>query len=355
VQAARSSDTAPHTLHNFEFSRKEVKAVVDKHAQSAPLEERRKIPGLEPRRADIILAGAIILEQTMIECGISSMVLSDYALREGVLLDARERRGAGSMHHLVDLRRRNVMHLATAMDDDLGHSEQAARLALELFDGLRKAHGLGPDARELLDAAALLANVGQFVSHDKHHKHSYYVIRNTDQLTGYTDHEIELIALIARYHRKSVPKPGHIEFASLGSKDQKLVLTLAAILRVAIGLDRTHAALVASLVVRRTAKDDLPRRYVIELTASPGADLALELYSANERKELLEQVLETPVEVVEVATIFEVDEIFEADAQGSGVASDGADDEAPADPVAGEVAMRLATDVQASRSTGTNT
>ncbi len=355
VQAARGDDATPRTLNNFEFTRKEVKAVVEKLAAAPSLDERRKVPGLEPRRADIILAGAIILEQTMNECGITSMVLSDYALREGVLLDARERRGAGSMHHLVDLRRRNVMHLATAMDDDLAHSEQTARLALEIFDGLRKAHGLGPDARELLEAAALLANVGQFVSHDKHHKHTYYVIRNTDQLTGYTDHEIELIALVARYHRKSTPKPSHVEFASLRSKDQRLVTTLAAILRVAIGLDRTHAALVRSVSVRRTAKDDLPRRYVIEVTAADGADLSLELYSANERKELLEQVLDAPVEIVEVTDIYEVDEIFEAADPADAAQVSGADGEPVAEAVAGGVAMRSATETQASRSTGTNT
>ena len=108
-------------------------------------------------------------------------------------------------------------------------------------------HGLGADAREYLEAAALLANVGLSISHSKHHKHSYYVIRNSDRLVGLTDHEIELIAQIARYHRKSGPKPSHPEWAALDPDDQELVRACAAVLRVAIGLDRGHESRIRSV------------------------------------------------------------------------------------------------------------
>jgi exopolyphosphatase/guanosine-5'-triphosphate,3'-diphosphate pyrophosphatase len=167
-----------------------------------------------------------------------------------------------------------------------------AELALELFDGTERYHGLGDDARELLEAAALLANVGLFVSHSKHHKHTYYVIRNSDHLSGFTDHEIEMVALVARYHRKSAPSAKHAEFAALRPADQDTVRALAAILRVAIGLDRTHAGLVTAVRCSRRGK-----ALVIEAESQPGADLGLELYTANERKALLEEVIGRPVRI----------------------------------------------------------
>ena len=157
----------------------------------------------------------------MAELGIDELVVSDYALREGVLLDALDRGRGGALHHLHDLRRRSVLHLAELMDDDPDHSAARRRARPASCSTSSSAwHGLGDDARELLEAAALLANVGLFVSHAEHHKHSYYVIRNSDHLAGFTDHEIELIALVARYHRKSAPKPKHPEFAALRPGDQ---------------------------------------------------------------------------------------------------------------------------------------
>jgi exopolyphosphatase/guanosine-5'-triphosphate,3'-diphosphate pyrophosphatase len=303
VQAARDGDDAPPRVWNgFELSRNEVTAVVRSLIDAGPLEKRLLIGGIDPKRADIILGGALVLEQVMGELGISTMVVSDYALREGVLLDARDRESGGALNHLHDLRRRNVLHLVEIMDDDPGHSAQSARLALQLFDELAPFHGLDDHARELLEAAALLANIGQFVSHDKHHKHSYYVIRNSDHLTGFTDHEIELIALIARYHRKSPPKDSHPEFGALRTPDQDLVRTCAGILRIAIGLDRTHAGLADELdvIAEGTAED--PKGLTIAVTPSgPDADLSLELYTASERKDLLESVLGVPLVISEVA------------------------------------------------------
>src|SRR5690606_7002390 len=123
-------------------------------------------------------------------------------------------------------------------DDDPVHSTHVARLALRLFDELAPLHGLGTDARDYLEAAALLANVGLVISHSKHHHHSYYVIRNSE-LAGFTDAEIELIALVARYHRKSRPKRSHEPYASLPGDRQRMVRVLAGILRIAIGLDRS--------------------------------------------------------------------------------------------------------------------
>lgn len=140
------------------------------------------------------------------------------------------------------------MGLVERCDDDVAHSKNVARLALELYDSLEKEYDFSPEWRVLLEAASLLANVGLIVSHSRHHLHSYYVIRNSD-LVGFTDHEIELIALIARYHRKGTPKPSHNDFANLSEAEQQLIIFLAGILRVAIGLDRSHDGRVTRLDV----------------------------------------------------------------------------------------------------------
>jgi exopolyphosphatase/guanosine-5'-triphosphate,3'-diphosphate pyrophosphatase len=304
VLATRDDPDLPRTFNNFAFTRKEVRRVVDALTDATTIEERRRLPGVDPSRADILLAGALILEQVMKELEVDEMVVADYALREGVLLDALARERGAALHHLHDLRRDSVVHLMELTDEDPDHSRRVAGLALDLFDELAAWHGQGAHARELLEAAALLANVGLFVSHSAHHKHSYYVIRNSDHLTGFTDHEIELIAVIARYHRKSAPKPKHPEFARLQPGDQELVRTLAGLLRVAIALDRTHAGLVTALRARRSDPDAGDAgTVVLEVSGEPGADLSLEVFTALERKGLLEEVLGCAVAVVEPAEV----------------------------------------------------
>ena len=285
VNALRGNEP-PRTFNNFMFTADELEAVAGLLVEARTVEQRRRIPGMDPARADIILAGTLIAEQTMAELGISEMIYSDNALREGALLEALNRSRGSTLHHLHDLRRRSVLHLANLMDDDLTHTSNVARLALELFDLTAALHGAGDTERELLEAAALLCNVGMFVSHSGHHKHSYYVIRNNEHLAGFTDNEIELIAQVARYHRKSPPKLTHPEFAALSEAQQYTVRVLAAILRVAIGLDRSHDGVVASLGL--TCDDDV---VVLEVVPRAGASADLEVYSATERRSLLESVI----------------------------------------------------------------
>ena len=149
---------------------------------------------------------------------VQELVISEYALREGVLLDGLHRLRGGTLHHLSELRQASVYHLMELCDDDPDHSMQVARLALQLHDALGARLGLGDTERELLEAGALLANAGLFISHSGHHKHSYYVIRNSEHLMGFTDREIELIAQVARYHRKGRPAEKHAEFAALAAR-----------------------------------------------------------------------------------------------------------------------------------------
>ena len=291
VVAARGLAT-PKTLNRIELTRAEVDAVVELLVSHPTTETRAKIRGLDAARADIIVAGALVLQAVAEAFSIPAFTFSESALREGVLLDTIARNQGGQVHHLRDVSRRSVRQLAERCDNDIAHSEHVAGLALQLYDATQFVHHLSPDCRDYLEAAALLANVGVVISHSKHHLHSYYVIRNSE-LAGLTDNEIEIIALVARYHRKSEPKPTHAEFERLSDEDKVVVRTLAAILRVAIGLDRGHSKRVES--VRVVSDVD---RLVVEAHGRERADVALEVYTAHERSGLLAEVFGLDVDVI---------------------------------------------------------
>lgn len=279
------------TLNRVEVTATELDAVFDALVSRPSAEFRAKIRGLDASRADIVVAGALVLQSVVHAFSIPSLTFSDSALREGVLLDTIARNQGGQVHHLRDVSRRSVRQLAERCDNDVAHSEHVAGLALQLYDATQFIHHLPPDCRDYLEAAALLANVGVVISHSKHHLHSYYVIRNSE-LAGLTDDEIEIIALVARYHRKSEPKPTHVEFERLRDEDKAVVRTLAAILRVAIGLDRGHSKRVESLSVVSDVN-----RLVVEAHARQRNDVALEVYTAQERSGLLAEVFGLEVQV----------------------------------------------------------
>lgn len=292
VAAERSHGSALANLNGFELSRSEVASVVKRLSKASTVEERRRIEGLDAKRADIIVAGAVLLEEVLNELSIESLLISDYGLREGVLLDAYERLHGSARHHLHDVRHRSVRRLVELCDDDPQHSAENARLALLLFDALAPWHEMDDVERERLEAAALLSNVGLVISHTQHHRHSYYVIRHSEHLVGFTDHEIEIIALVARYHRKSAPRTKHPEFAALGKSDRGQVRALAAILRVAVGLNRPRSVRIDGISC--SEKDDT---LVLRVKPSAGEDIALGLYTADERKSLLESALRHPIEI----------------------------------------------------------
>jgi exopolyphosphatase/guanosine-5'-triphosphate,3'-diphosphate pyrophosphatase len=295
THAARGGEPL-RTYNCFEFEATELAEITERLCAAREPAARAKLAGLDAARADIAPAGALILHEIAQRFGAGSFVFSEGALRDGVLLDTVQRLtgDANGVRHLRDVSRRSVRQLRDRCDDDPAHSTQVARLAVELFDGLAPIHGLGSSERDYLEAGALLANVGLVVAHTKHHLHSYYVIRNSE-LTGLTDHEIELIALVARYHRKSAPKASHAEWAALDTSDQTLVRTLAAVLRVAIGLDRCHERRVL-----RVRVDVQPDSAIIHVVPAED-DISLELYAANERKDLLEAVLARPVDLLPAA------------------------------------------------------
>jgi exopolyphosphatase/guanosine-5'-triphosphate,3'-diphosphate pyrophosphatase len=240
------------------------------------------------------LAGALILEGVVDVFELKSLMFSDYALREGLLLDTLRREGLIEVDDDHDAARRSIQQLADRCDDRTEHSQHVAELATQLFDQLEEPLNLQPEWRRYLEFASLLANVGVVVSHAKHHLHSYYLIRNSE-LMGLTDQEVEIIAQVARYHRKSVPKREHAEFSALSTTDQRIVQSLAGILRIAIGLDRTYDARVKSVSVKVSANELL----IAAKSRGKKSDISLNLYAANERKGLLAEVSNRKVKFTE--------------------------------------------------------
>lgn len=286
----RMRDDKVQSLNGATFTRSELDAAIEA-VVSRTADKRIDLPGLDPKRGDIILGGIMLLEAIFDEFMIDEMVVSENALREGVLIDRFG--NPADRRHLREPRRANVERLSRELDPDPAHAAHTAHLAVELFDRTTRLHELGADERELLESAALLHNVGLFISHSSHHKHSYYVIRNSDRLTGFTDREIEIIALTARYHRKSLPQKKHFGYCDLDTDDQQLVQTLAGVLRIAIGLDRRHAGAVETVRVHRR-----PDGVEIEPVPTDGADVEMERFAAADRAELLSVALDQPVDVI---------------------------------------------------------
>ena len=238
------------TYNCYEFTTPELAGVVGELLGRRTASARAKVPGLEAGRADIAPAGALILETVATTFGVERITFSEAALRDGVLVDTVGRMrvdgGAAPPRRRVAAQHPPARRALRRRPGALGARRPPRRRAVRRAGARCTASTQA--AREYLEAGALLANVGLVVAHSKHHLHAYYVIRNSE-LAGLTDLEIEIIAQIARYHRKSEPKASHPEFAALDAPDQELVRALAGILRVAIGLDRSHRERVAAVRV----------------------------------------------------------------------------------------------------------
>jgi exopolyphosphatase/guanosine-5'-triphosphate,3'-diphosphate pyrophosphatase len=278
-------------LHNFVVGADEIRKVRRLLAKSTRA-ERLRIDGLDAKRVDFIVAGACLADHVLSYLAAKELIACTWALREGVLLDfiARHRtRGIAETERFADLRHRSVARFARHLGETGDHGPHVARLALRLFDQLQPAHGLGLPEREWLEFAAILHDVGHHISHNNHQRHSYYLITN-GELLGFRRDEIEIIAQIARYHRKGTPKDSDESFQALAAGKRQTVRMLSAILRVADALDRTHYGVVHDVAV---AKRD--GRLTLQLETR-GDDAALEVWEARERVRLLEQMLRLDVD-----------------------------------------------------------
>ena len=241
--ALLSEDGTPVTeLRNRRVSAKAIRRL-RKRLIEADLAERLNMPGLDPRRADLSVAGVVLLDTILRKLGAAELTLCDLALREGLVLDYihRNRAKIRKADRYPDVRRRSVIELGERCGYWPEHAQQVARLALSIFDQTRSAHGLGEREREWLEYGALLHDIGVHISYERHHRHSYYLIKNGD-LRGFEPHETEVIALVARYHRQAMPKKSHEGYDELTPKLRKTVKRLSAMVRLAEGLDRSHVA-----------------------------------------------------------------------------------------------------------------
>ena len=258
---------------------------VRKELTALDLAGRIGIPGLDPRRADLSVAGSILICTLLRLLGARELTLCDLALREGLALDYihRNRAHIAKVEQYPDVRRRSAIELAERCNYSRPHATQVVRMALSLFDQTAAIHGLGAREREWLEYAALLHDIGVHISYSRHHKHSYYLIKNGD-LRGFEPQEVEVMALVARYHRRGLPKRSHAGYGDLSGGRRRTVRTLSAMLRVAEGLDRSHAQSVASVSVAPGAHDCL-------LKLTPAGDTELELWAAQRNVAPLESVL----------------------------------------------------------------
>lgn len=268
------------------LSRAEVRKVA-KMLRSLSLEERRVVPGLNPLRADIVIAGAAILDALMEDLGLAEIqAVAECGLREGLVVDHLARGAHEASPNAPTVRERSILQLARACAFDETHARHVAGLALELFDSARAVglHRYGDEERELFWYAALVHDVGTFLSYSDHHLHSYYLIRHAD-LLGFNENEIATMAATALFHRKAKPGTRHPAFAELDRPMRKEVRLLSALLRLAEYLDRGHSGAVAHASLRA----DGPGALVLEVR--PAKDWHLEQWRLENRREAVEKGL----------------------------------------------------------------
>ena len=276
----------PETLNGITIQSDDVFEIIERLIINSTTEERLLIPGLEPKRADIIVAGSLILEHFLKELSISKLQISAYALREGIVFDTIEKqRDIHEYHHLTKLRYDTVYSLCDLYKVNMEHAEHVKKLALQIFDDTIHKHQLGDEERELLEASSLLHDVGYHISPEQHHHHSHYIISHCI-MPGFTNDESQMIGLIARYHRKSHPKRKHQEFSSCSPQKQKVISILAGMLRIAEGLDRRQQQLVSTL--HCDVHDNIMN---ITLYPRDQSLIDIEIWGAERRIGLLEECL----------------------------------------------------------------
>ncbi|HNA27699.1 MAG TPA: Ppx/GppA phosphatase family protein [Nitrospira sp.] len=266
-------------------------AAVEKRLAGASLKTRLAMPGLDPKRVDTLLPATIVFRILLDLLQKTELTICDKAIREGIIYDfiQRHHERIQAERDIPDVRKRNILALAHRCHVSETHALHVAGLALRLFDQTAPLHGFGPREREWLECAAILHDIGYHINSRQHHKHAYYLIKNSD-LSGFTAEEIDLVANVARYHRRSVPSRKHDEFQVLSASTQRVINVLSALLRIADGLDRSQFSVVQNVDVK------LGKSVVITVQAS--GDAELEMWAARGRSDLFEKVFKRPVQFV---------------------------------------------------------
>ena len=261
--------------------------------REAPLERRRQIPGLSPDRADIIVAGATVISRLVKRLGTQQILVNERGIREGLLLRMiSELSGAAAVPQAPQPADRMewVRLFARKCRSNERHCEHVAMLALQMFDGIKTRYRLPVSGRDVLQAAALLHDIGYLISHSKHHKHAYHLIMHGD-LPTFAPQEVEMIANVARYHRRAFPKRTHPNLAGMSREERRVIAQLSGILRIADGLDRTHSSSVTGI---RTRVLGTRVRVEIEATTAPDVERA----DAERKSDLFRKAFDTELELI---------------------------------------------------------
>jgi exopolyphosphatase/guanosine-5'-triphosphate,3'-diphosphate pyrophosphatase len=279
------------SAHGYEILRSDVVHLLAMLLRKS-LKELRSIPGLSPDRADIIVAGVTVIDELLEFCQSNLLKVNERGIREGLILRGLRKRGLMAEETPPRSWRESVLGFAESCHFDKQHALQVAHLSMEIFKALARPYNLGEKENRILEAAAILHDVGYFINYSSHHKHSYHLIRHAD-LFGFTPRERELIATVARYHRKSLPKKKHEQFIRLSAADRELVSRLGGILRLADGLDRSRTGMVyiAEPVFS-------PSRLILRLKGV--GDLSVEIYGATSKSDLFKEAFGLRLELEHV-------------------------------------------------------
>jgi exopolyphosphatase/guanosine-5'-triphosphate,3'-diphosphate pyrophosphatase len=285
----QEASISPQRIHGYELTLSKIRQFINQIG-TLPVNERRKIAGLVERRAEIIIAGAVILEELMTLLGTDRLLYCSRSLREGLIVDWMLAQGLieDRFRFQSSVRQRHVLRLASKYQVDLDHAEQVAAFAVALFDQTQGIlHQWQERERNYLWAASILHNCGHFVSHAAHHKHTYYLIRY-GELLGFNEEEVEVIANLARYHRKSPPKKKHENFQKLANDTyRQIVIELSPLLRLATALDRRRVHPIQGIRCHFDSPVS-PKTMTLYLQTNKPEDCALELWSLGSKKEVFE-------------------------------------------------------------------
>lgn len=264
---------------------------------SLSLEQRRKVPGMNPERADIIVAGAAIVETLLKETGFDSITITGRSLQDGLLVDYLSRMDDFPLLGELSPRERSVLQLGRSCGINEAHARTVTAIVLELFDSARELglHNLGDNERELLEYATFLHDIGSFISYTNHHAHSYYIIRNSE-LLGFDQKEITFMANIARFHRKKAPKKSDPEVMELEPRERETLRILSTFVRLSESLDRSHTALIQH--VRFTGADNETVR--LEILAR--GDCQLEIWGVEAERKAFEKIFSRQLVIETVKT-----------------------------------------------------
>jgi exopolyphosphatase/guanosine-5'-triphosphate,3'-diphosphate pyrophosphatase len=253
------------------------------------LADRRKVPGIGPRRAEIVIAGTAVFLRSMETLDLKSIYYSVAGVRDGIIADLAVRGVGRELSQLSKEQRTVVEAMARKYAVNLKHARHVATIGHKLFELLQRVHALPPDAGKLIEAAGYLHDIGHFISDTSHHKHSAYLVANSD-MPGFTDKERLTLAALCRFHRKSMPQARHSHFQALASDSKRVITALAPLLRIADSLDRGHEQKVRDVSMSMADSG-------IAVLAYTDGDADLEIWAANEVAKTFRDVYGTPITI----------------------------------------------------------